>query len=47
MESEYTAMSKALRSDIPLLAVIESVTGGLQYHKRKLLTIKATFHEDK
>mmetsp|Transcript_49248 Transcript_49248/g.50021 ORF Transcript_49248/g.50021 Transcript_49248/m.50021 type:complete len:182 (+) Transcript_49248:1001-1546(+) len=46
MESEYTAMSMALRSAIPLLAVIESVTGGLHYHKHKLLTFKATVHED-
>ena len=46
MESEYTAMSMALRSAIPLLAVIESVTQGLHYHKRKLLTFKATVHED-
>ena len=46
MESEYTAMSMALRSVIPLLAVIESVSGGLNYHKHKLLTFKATVHED-
>ena len=46
MESEYTAMSMALHSAIPLLAVIESVTEGLHYHKHKLLTFKATVHED-
>ena len=46
MESEYTAMSMALRSVIPLLAVIESVSGGLKYDKHKLLTFKATVHED-
>ena len=39
-------MSMALRSAIPLLAVIETVTGGLHYHKHKLLTFKATVHED-
>ena len=46
MESEYTAMSMAMRSAIPLLAVIESVSGGLKYAKHKLLTFKATVHED-
>ena len=46
MESEYTAMSMALRSAIPLLTVIESVTEGLHYNKHKLLTFKATAHED-
>ena len=46
MESEYTAMSMALRAVIPLLAVIESVSGGLKYEKHKLLTFKATVHED-
>ena len=46
MESEYTAMSMAMRSAIPLLAVIESVSGGLKYTKHKLLTFKATVHED-
>ena len=39
-------MSMALRSVIPLLAVIESVSGGLKYDKHKLLTFKATVHED-
>ena len=46
MESEYTAMSMAMQSAIPLLAVIESVSGGLKYTKHKLLTFKATVHED-
>jgi len=46
VESEYTAMSMALRSVILLLAVIESVSGGLNYHKHKLLTFKATVHKD-
>ena len=46
MESEYTAMSMALRAAIPLLAVIDSVTDGLHYEKHKLLTFKATVHED-
>ena len=39
-------MSMALQLVIPLLAVIESVTEGLHYHKHKLLTFKATVHED-
>ena len=46
MELEYTAMSRALWSVIPLLAVIESVSGGLNYDKHKLLTFKATVHKD-
>ena len=45
MESEYIAMSMTLRSAIPLLAVIDSVTEGLHYHKHKLLTFKVTIHE--
>jgi hypothetical protein len=46
MESEYTALSMALRAAIPLLAVIESATKGLHFTKHKLLTFKATVHED-
>ena len=46
MESEYTAMSMAMRSAIPLLAVIKSLSGGLKYTKHKLLTFKVTVHED-
>jgi hypothetical protein len=46
MESEYTALSIALRAAIPLLSVIESVTKGLHFTKHKLLTFKATVHED-
>ena len=46
MESEYTAMSMAMRSAIPLLAVIESVSGGLKYYTHKLIMFKATVHED-
>ena len=46
MESEYTALSMALRAAIPLLAVIDSATKGLKFTKHKLLTFKATVHED-
>ena len=46
MESEYIAMSMALCLAIPLLAVIESVTDRLHYHKHKLLTFKETIYED-
>ena len=46
MESDYTAMSIAMQSAIPLLAVIKSVSSGLKYHKHKLLTFKATAHKD-
>ena len=46
MELEYIAMLMALQSAIPLLAMIESVSSGLNYHKHKLLTFKAIVHED-
>ena len=46
MESEYTALSQACRAAIPLLAVIDSATKGLNYIKRNRLTFKATIHED-
>ena len=46
MESEYTAMSMALLSVIPLLAIIELVSDGPNYDKYKLLTFKATVHKD-
>ena len=46
MESEYTALSQACRAAIPLLAVIDSATKGLNYTKRNRLTFKATIHED-
>ena len=46
MESEYTAILMALRSAIPVLVVIESVSSELDYHKHKLLTFKATVHKD-
>ena len=46
MESEYTAMSMALHAANPLLAVTESVTGGLNYTKHRLITFKATIHKD-
>ena len=36
----------ALRLAIPLLTVIKSVSGGLHYHKHKLLTFKAIVQED-
>ena len=46
MESEYTALSMALRLSIPLLSVIESAAKGLKFTKHKLLTFKATVYED-
>ena len=39
-------MSIALQSAMPLLAVAKSVSSVLKYHKHKLLTFKATVHED-
>ena len=46
MESDYTAISMTLRLAILLLAVIESVSSGLNYHTHKLLRFKATVHEE-
>ena len=46
MESEYTALSMALRAAIPLLAVVESVVNGLQYKSKRILSFRATVHED-
>jgi hypothetical protein len=46
MESEYTALSMALRAAIPLIAVTKSVTAGLAYSRDRILTFKATVHED-
>jgi hypothetical protein len=46
MESEYTALSMALRSAIPLLDVTKSINEGLKFTATKLLTFKATVHED-
>jgi len=46
MESEYTALSMALRPAIPLLVTKSSLTKGLYYHKQKQLTFKATVRED-
>ena len=46
MESEYTALSMALRAFIPLQAVAEAVTNGLHFKNEKQITFKATVHED-
>ena len=46
MESEYTALSMALRAAIPLMAVSSSINEGLGLNKDKFLTFKATVHED-
>ena len=46
MESEYTALSMALRAFIPLQAIVQSVIKGLQYAKSEVVTFKATVHED-
>jgi hypothetical protein len=46
MESEYTALSMALRAAIPLLDVTKSINKGLNFTTTKLLTFKATVHED-
>ena len=46
MESEYTALSMALRAYIPLEAVLKSVVGGLGYGRTQQVTFQATVHED-
>jgi hypothetical protein len=46
MESEYTALSMALRAAIPLLDVTKSINDGLKFTATRLLTFKATVHED-
>ena len=46
MESEYTALSMALRAAIPMLDVSSSINEGLGLNKDKFLTFKATVHED-
>ena len=46
MESEYTALSQACQAAIPLLAVIDCATEGLNFTKREKLTFVATIHED-
>ena len=40
MESEYTALS------MPIIAVVESVVNGLQYKSKRILSFRATVHED-
>jgi hypothetical protein len=46
MESEYTALSMALRATIPLMAVTASINKGLNFAATKFLQFKATVHED-
>ena len=46
MESEYTALSMALRAAIPLMAVTSSINKGLNFTATKFLQFKATVHED-
>jgi hypothetical protein len=46
MESEYTALSMALRAAIPLIAVTKAVSNGLAFTRHRILTFKATVRED-
>ena len=46
MESEYTALTMALRAFIPLQAIVQSALKGLRYAKQEVVTFKATVHED-
>jgi hypothetical protein len=46
MESEYTALSMALRGAITLIEVTTAINNGLKFTTTRLLTFKATVHED-
>jgi hypothetical protein len=46
MESEYTALSMALRAAITLIAVTKAEANGLVFTRDRILTFKATVHED-
>ena len=46
MKAEYTALSMALRVAIPLLDLIKEVVKGLNFCNERVLTFKATVHED-
>ena len=46
MESEYTALSMSLRAAIPMMAVCTAINEGLNVSSHKLLTFRATVHED-
>jgi len=46
MESEYTALSMALRAAIPLLSVCKAVARGLGLQNERIVTFRATLHED-
>ena len=46
MESEYTALSLALRAAIPMVGVSTSINKGLRLIHDQFLAFKATVHED-
>ena len=46
MESEYIALSMALRAAIPLIELCTAINEGLKMSAHKLLTFRATVHED-
>jgi hypothetical protein len=46
MESEYTALSMALRAAIPLLDICISINHGLEITNDKSLTFRTTIHKD-
>jgi hypothetical protein len=46
MESEYTALSMALRAAIPLIAATKAAANSLAFTRDRILTFKATVHED-
>lgn len=46
MESEYTALSMALRAAIPLMDLCAVINRGLNVSTQRLLKFRATVHED-
>ena len=46
MEAEYSALSMAMRSALPLLEVCKSVIKGFNVNNEKLMTFRTTVHED-
>jgi hypothetical protein len=46
MESEYTALSMSLQAAILLIEITKAINKGLNFTTTKLLTCKATVHED-
>jgi hypothetical protein len=46
MESEYVALSTAMRDLIPLKAAVNKIASGMSLENKKIVTIKSTIWED-